>query len=102
MSSEAPKAATADQKEGAAENQHLQLRVRSADGAEVYFKIKKKTKLEKLMAAYCSRLGQSQDAVRFLFDGERVKGEHTPDELGIEDGDIIDAMVQQVGGCYDV
>eukprot|EP00922_Rhytidocystis_sp_ex-Travisia-forbesii_P000763 GHVS01001106.1.p1 GENE.GHVS01001106.1~~GHVS01001106.1.p1 ORF type:complete len:157 (+),score=60.42 GHVS01001106.1:206-676(+) len=78
--------------------EHLQLKVRSPDGSEVYFKIKKRTKLEKLMNAYCNRLGQSPDAVRFLFDGERVKGDKTPDELGIEDGDVIDAMVQQVGG----
>eukprot|EP00922_Rhytidocystis_sp_ex-Travisia-forbesii_P015653 GHVS01023366.1.p1 GENE.GHVS01023366.1~~GHVS01023366.1.p1 ORF type:complete len:167 (-),score=69.80 GHVS01023366.1:293-793(-) len=86
------------QKEGGGGGEHLQLKVRSPDGSEVYFKIKKRTKLDKLMNAYCNRLGQSPDAVRFLFDGERVKGDKTPDELGIEDGDVIDAMVQQVGG----
>lgn len=68
------------------------------DGSEVYFKIKKKTKLEKLMQAYCNRLGQHMDAVRFLYDGERVKPEKTPLDMGIEDGDVIDAMVQQTGG----
>lgn len=85
--------------------EHLQLKVRSADGSEVYFKIRKRTKLEKLMNAYCHRLGQTSEAVRFLFDGERVKGDKTPHELGIEDGDVIDAMVQQVGGGanqYDI
>ncbi|XP_953735.1 ubiquitin-related protein, putative [Theileria annulata] len=80
------------------ENEHIQLKVRSPDGSEVYFKIKKKTKLEKLMNTYCSRLGQSPEAVRFLFDGDRIKGDATPEELGIENGDIIDAMVQQTGG----
>ncbi|CCF72480.1 small ubiquitin-related modifier [Babesia microti strain RI] len=83
----------------AAPSEHIQLKVRSPDGSEVFFKIKKKTKLEKLMSAYCNRLGQSQDAVRFLFDGERLKGDKTPEEMGIEEGDIIDAMVQQTGGC---
>ncbi|EAN34278.1 Small ubiquitin-related modifier 1 [Theileria parva strain Muguga] len=81
-----------------ADNDHIQLKVRSPDGSEVYFKIKKKTKLEKLMNTYCSRLGQSPEAVRFLFDGDRIKGDATPEELGIENGDIIDAMVQQTGG----
>lgn len=79
--------------------EHIQIKVRSPDGSEVYFKIKKKTKLEKLMTTYCNRLGQSLDAVRFLFDGDRIRGECTPEELGIENGDIIDAMVQQTGGC---
>ncbi|KAL8449353.1 hypothetical protein Emag_003643 [Eimeria magna] len=70
------------------------------DGSEVYFKIKRRTKLEKLMTAYCNRLGQSIDSVRFLYDGERVKPEKTPMDLGIEDGDVIDAMVQQTGGSH--
>ncbi|CDJ56371.1 ubiquitin-like protein SMT3 precursor, putative [Eimeria maxima] len=81
-----------------AEKEHMQLKVRSPDGSEVYFKIKRRTKLEKLMTAYCNRLGQSIDSVRFLYDGERVKPEKTPMDLGIEDGDVIDAMVQQTGG----
>ncbi|CDR93726.1 ubiquitin-like protein, putative [Babesia bigemina] len=79
-------------------SEHIQIKVRSPDGSEVYFKIKRKTKLEKLMTTYCSRLGQSPDAVRFLFDGDRIKGDATAEDLGIEDGDIIDAMVQQTGG----
>ncbi|GBE61132.1 small ubiquitin-related protein [Babesia ovata] len=74
-------------------SEHIQIKVRSPDGSEVYFKIKKKTKLEKLMTTYCNRLGQSPDAVRFLFDGDRIKGDATAEELGIEHGDIIDAMV---------
>ncbi|VWU51019.1 small ubiquitin-related modifier [Hepatocystis sp. ex Piliocolobus tephrosceles] len=81
-------------------SEHIQVKVRSPDGAEVFFKIKKQTKLEKLMEVYCSRLGQSSDAVRFLFDGDRIHGENTPDQLGIEDGDVIDAMVQQTGGTF--
>lgn len=88
-----------DKKDGDnAEKEHMQLKVRSPDGSEVYFKIKRRTKLEKLMTAYCNRLGQSIDSVRFLYDGERVKPEKTPMDLGIEDGDVIDAMVQQTGG----
>ncbi|PHJ24127.1 ubiquitin-like protein smt3 [Cystoisospora suis] len=87
-----------EKKDDAGEKEHMQLKVRSPDGSEVYFKIKKKTKLEKLMQAYCNRLGQHMDAVRFLYDGERVKPEKTPLDMGIEDGDVIDAMVQQTGG----
>lgn len=41
---------------------------------------------------------QSLDAVRFLYDGERIRGDHTAEELDMEDNDLIDAMVQQVGG----
>ncbi|KAL4536013.1 hypothetical protein Ndes2526A_g05563 [Nannochloris sp. 'desiccata'] len=37
--------------------------------------------------------------VRFVFDGERVKPEQTPQEIGLEDGDCIDAILEQLGGC---
>lgn len=82
-----------------AQDDHIQVKVRSADGNELVFKIRKKTKLEKLMGVYCERFGLSMDAVRFLFDGERIHGDHTPENLRIEDGEVIDAMVQQTGGC---
>lgn len=45
-------------KEGGDGSGHIQLKVRSVDGNEVYFRIKRKTKMEKLMSTYCARLGQ--------------------------------------------
>eukprot|EP00918_Siedleckia_nematoides_P041519 GHVU01090301.1.p3 GENE.GHVU01090301.1~~GHVU01090301.1.p3 ORF type:complete len:112 (-),score=23.94 GHVU01090301.1:1411-1746(-) len=78
---------------------HLHVRVRSPDGNEVFFKIRKNTKFEKLMNVYCNRLGQNPDLVRFLFDGERIRTDQSPEELNMEDGDVIDAMIQQVGGA---
>ena len=35
---------------------------------------------------------------RFIFDGERVKEDDTPESLEMENGDEIDAMVEQTGG----
>ncbi|WVY93584.1 hypothetical protein V8G54_032672 [Vigna mungo] len=44
--------------------------------------------------------GQSVDFdyFTFLFDGRRLRAEQTPDELEMEDGDEIDAMLHQTGG----
>ncbi|KAL6077597.1 Dolichyl-phosphate-mannose--protein mannosyltransferase pmt3 [Balamuthia mandrillaris] len=78
---------------------HISLKVVSQDGNEVYFKIKRNTALKKLMDAYCSRQAMSPDSVRFLYDGSRVQPDQTPKELGMEEGDIIDAVLQQTGGC---
>ena len=76
----------------------IQVRVRSADGNQVYFRIKPTTQMQKLMTAYCERLGQNVNSVRFLHDGDRISAEKTATELGIRNGDVIDAMIQQVGG----
>lgn len=42
----------------------LQVRVRSPDGNEVFFRIKKTTQMSKLMSAYCQRLGQVRNRLR--------------------------------------
>ena len=38
------------------------------------------------------------DARRFHFDGHPIKGTQTPEELGMEDDDLIDAFLQMLGG----
>ncbi|CAG9319046.1 unnamed protein product [Blepharisma stoltei] len=81
-----------------AQEEHVTLKVKSQDGNEIFFKIKKSTQLKKLMEAYCSRNGVNPTTVRFLFDGERIQETSTPVSLGMEDGDEIDAMVEQTGG----
>ena len=71
----------------------------NADGAEVYFKIRRNTPLKKLMDAYCKKQGVSRPSVRFLFDGAPLNEVKTPDDLDIENEDVIDAMIEQTGGC---
>ncbi|KAF8364587.1 hypothetical protein HHK36_033442 [Tetracentron sinense] len=68
------------------------------DGNEVFFRIKRVTQLRKLMTAYCDRQSVEFNSIAFLFDGRRLRGEQTPDELEMEDGDEIDAMLHQTGG----
>ena len=52
--------------------------------------------MKKLMDAYCARQAVQLNSVRFLFEGKRLEPGHTPKELGMEDNDVIDAMLQQV------
>ena len=53
--------------------------------------------MSRLMNAYCQRQGVSLQAVRFLFDGSRVNSTQTPESLEMEDGDVIDVMMEQAG-----
>lgn len=46
------------------------------------------------MDAYCSRQGLASNQCRFIFDGERLKDDDTPDKLEMENGDEIDVMVE--------
>lgn len=58
-------------------SEHLNIKVTDSNN-EVFFKIKKDTKLNKLMKAFCERQGKAQQSVRFLFDGQRVNPDDDP------------------------
>ncbi|XRB10015.1 small ubiquitin-related modifier [Pycnococcus provasolii] len=76
----------------------INLKVKSAQNAEIWFRVKKTTPLNKLMKAYCERNHQDPNSVVFLFDGERIRADQTPSDLDMEDKDEIDAMLHQTGG----
>ncbi|KAK4130414.1 ubiquitin-like protein [Trichocladium antarcticum] len=82
----------------AAAQEHLNIKV-TDNNNEVFFKIKRNTKLEKLMTAFCERQGKALASVRFLFEGQRVQPTDTPDTLEMQDGDTLEVHQEQVGGC---
>ncbi|KAL7209560.1 hypothetical protein ACSBR1_031166 [Camellia fascicularis] len=50
------------------------------------------------MTAYCNRQLLDPKSIVFLFDGHHIHAEQTPDQLGMEDCDEVDAMLHQTGG----
>ncbi|PKU71584.1 Small ubiquitin-related modifier 1 [Dendrobium catenatum] len=77
---------------------HINLTVKGQRGNEQTFRIKRTTNLKRLMDAYCYRHSENVNAVVFLYEGRRLRGEETPESLKMEDGDEIDAMLHQTGG----
>ncbi|RSH88164.1 uncharacterized protein EHS24_000692 [Apiotrichum porosum] len=111
-----------------ADENTLNIKIRATDGSEVFFKIKKTTKLNKLKNAYAGRVGQDPSAIRYvkpehwdgrdasgdgagphptdavpaplLFDGQRIVDNQTAEDLEMEDGDVIEVLLEQVGGFF--
>ncbi|EMD31163.1 hypothetical protein CERSUDRAFT_89277 [Gelatoporia subvermispora B] len=79
-------------------NAPINIKVLTQTGEEVFFKIKRNTKLSKLQGAYASKVGKDVGSIRFLYDGARINDDDTPATLEMEDNDTIDVMVEQVGG----
>ena len=75
----------------------INLKVVTQDGKEIFFKCKISTPLQKLMSAFCNRQGVAAASVRFMFDGKRIDPEATPADVFMEDGDLIDVIVEQRG-----
>ena len=80
------------------DDQPITIKVVESTGDEISFKVKKTTKMSKIFEAYASRKGVSAEMVRFMFDGNRITAEDTPKMLEMEDNDIINVMLTQVGG----
>ncbi|KAI0275606.1 ubiquitin-related domain-containing protein [Russula aff. rugulosa BPL654] len=68
----------------------INVKVVSAQGEEVFFKIKRTTKLSKLQGAYANKVGKDVGSIRFLYDGARINDEDTPQSLDMEDnGNVV-------------
>lgn len=63
---------------GAAKPEQIDIKVKDAKNNIVHFKVKRTTKLGKVMDAFCSKQGVSLNQVRFSFDGNRINREDTP------------------------
>lgn len=72
--------------------------VQDQSGHQVIFKVKPKTKLGKVFNAYCVKLGLNRMTTKFLFDGQRVMDDNTCEQMDIEDNDVIDCVLEQIGG----
>ena len=51
------------------------------DGTEVFFKIKRKSTLQKLVGVYAQRQGRTPHEYRFFFDGNCIVETATPDDV---------------------
>ena len=52
------------------------------------------------MQTYCCHVGIDIRSVRFMYDGNSMSPSDTPESLGMEDCDIIDAFLAQIGGDW--
>ena len=62
-------------------------------GVQVYFKIKRTTRMQKVFSALATRQGVDVTSLRVAFRGARVGGLDTADMVGLRDGDRLDAEV---------
>ena len=70
-----------EDKKDVKEGGHINLKVVTQDGNEIFFKCKATTPLSKLMHAFCQRQGVALASVRFLFDGTRINEHQTPSDV---------------------
>lgn len=76
------------------------IHLQDPEGGEIQFKIKFTTPFRKVFDAYCERKGVNINQLRFLFDGRRIRDDQTMQQLEMQNGDVIDVVLQQTGGAF--
>jgi hypothetical protein len=84
--------------EGSSKTKVINLKIKDQQEVETIFKIKATTKLSKVFESYTRRHSIDPRSIRFMFNGTRVQNHDTPESLEMEDGEEIQAMVEQQGG----
>ena len=74
----------------------LKIRVRDQTGEEEWYKLMPTSPLVKVFDAFAREKGVDASSLRFVFHGQRVRGDRTPQDIGMEHGDMLDCMHEQV------
>ncbi|KAI0052226.1 hypothetical protein FA95DRAFT_71409 [Auriscalpium vulgare] len=72
----------------------------SFQGRVIKFRLKRANPLRKVMEAAAKQLNMEKGTLRFTYDGRRLQPEDddTPESLGMEEEDEIEAHIEQEGG----
>ncbi|GAA6036341.1 hypothetical protein JCM8097_001675 [Rhodosporidiobolus ruineniae] len=88
-----------EQQEVKPEAQHISLKIQGPGFPELVIKVKKTTKLSKMMSAYCDRAGKQPNEVRFMYDGNRLQGHQLVEDLELDEDEtevVIDVAQEAV------
>ncbi|KAI0084533.1 ubiquitin-related domain-containing protein [Irpex rosettiformis] len=70
------------------------------EGRSITIKVRAITPFKKIFDAAEAQFGVQPGTFKFTFEGNRILADQTPAELEMEDEDVIDAHLQQIGGSY--
>ena len=74
---------------------YIHLQVRNQQGIDANFEVKKSTSMRKLMDEYCRRFVPQGSHLRLLVQGVVITPEDTADKLGLKEGDLIIAVINE-------
>ena len=57
-------------------------------------------RFEKIFGAFYKSKGMAPNSVKFVYNGTQIQADDTPESLDMEEGDVVDALLQQTGGSW--
>ena len=80
----------------------LLLKLTNPKGYEVSMIVKKSVTMEKVRKSYCKTMEIPTNAVRLVFEGDLLNDGDTPEDLHMEDGDIVEVSDELQDGWMKV
>ncbi|CAB4316056.1 unnamed protein product [Prunus armeniaca] len=80
------------------EDDAILLKIQSQQHPDISYMTSPSLPLGHVLRDYCRRFYLHYEAVRFLYDGKRVREKDTPEQHEMENEDVIDAMLDQIAG----
>lgn len=80
------------------EDDAILLKIKSQQHPDISYMTSPSLPLGHVLRDYCRRSYLHYEAVRFLYDGKRVREKDTPEQHKMENEDVIDAMLDQIAG----
>lgn len=77
----------------------ITLVFRFLDREEIKLKTKRFTKFAKMMNTCAAHKGVNGAPLRFGVDGEDIREDDSPQDLGMQDGDRVDVRMSGICGC---
>ncbi len=77
--------------------QKIDVKVSLVDGREIWFKVSPQARASKLMAAVSQVAGIPVETMRMYYDANRLVGNDTFARYGVQDGDVIHILKEQIG-----
>ncbi|KAH7915765.1 hypothetical protein BJ138DRAFT_1122292 [Hygrophoropsis aurantiaca] len=68
------------------------------EGTHITVKVKANMPFKKIFDAAEKRFGKDAGTFKFVYEGKRLNATDTPAGVDLEDGDMIDAHLEQLGG----
>ncbi|XRB22438.1 small ubiquitin-related modifier [Pseudoscourfieldia marina] len=79
------------------DNNNIVVKVKAQDGTMYEFRIYKHTKMSAVFRAYAQIKKVGEGAFKLFFEGNRISNDDTPESLGLENDDEIDATFEMRG-----
>jgi len=77
------------------ESTKLRVKVVGQDSNEIHFNVEQTVQLVKLKKSYSKRVGVPISILHFLFDGRHILDNETPEDLEMEQDDVIEVYMEQ-------